>query len=89
MLDRSERQFRRWEAGDQEMPAAAWRPLRLTCGYPYPLDFTTTVELDVEPTCGWNATRDQNRGTIERGDTVYLQPIEEPTGASTASIEYN
>jgi transcriptional regulator with XRE-family HTH domain len=74
LLEVSERQFQRWEAGDQEMPSAAWRLFKLTCGYRFPVDFAIATER----TRGWDPGRDRQRDTIEQGDTVYLQAIEGP-----------
>jgi hypothetical protein len=65
-------------SNDVEMPSAAFRLFRLTCGYRYPVDFATATELDINPTCGWDPDCDLPRDTIERGDTVHLQPLDGP-----------
>jgi hypothetical protein len=65
LLDVSERPFRRWEAGAQEIPSAAWCLFRLTCGDRYPLGATTAVEPGVEPTCGPDVTHDLKCETNE------------------------
>ena len=67
------RQVQRWEAGEQSMPPATWRFLKM-CGHRLPADFTVPE--------GW-ITRGRNekdavRDTIEQGDFVHLQPVVGP-----------
>ncbi|MBW5284189.1 helix-turn-helix domain-containing protein [Burkholderia gladioli] len=64
------RQVQRWEAGDAKMPAAAWQLLRRVWGF----RGSTDLERAAHPSRGWDALRDSERDTIERGDVVELQP---------------
>lgn len=69
------RQVQRWEAGEAEMPLAAWLLLRRSWGYRFPVDFERVPDGF---TRGWDISRDAPRDTIERGDVVQLQPIDGP-----------
>jgi transcriptional regulator with XRE-family HTH domain len=74
VLDVGLRQVQRWEAGEQAMPAATWRFLKMS-GHRLPVDFTVPAG---GITRSWNMERDTPRETIERGDFVHLQPVVGP-----------
>lgn len=77
------RQVQRWEAGQAEMPIAAWLLLRRSWGYRFPSDFERVTGI----TRGWDTGRDTPRETIERGDVVELQPVDGPRLRATVCLD--
>ncbi|MGU7843808.1 hypothetical protein ACV22V_30625 [Burkholderia sp. AW33-5] len=77
------RQVQRWEAGEAEMPVAAWQLLRREWGTRFREDFTTVPA----PTWGWDTQRDVRRHTIECGDVVHLQAIAGPLIVATVCAD--
>ncbi|WP_234745276.1 helix-turn-helix domain-containing protein [Burkholderia sp. WTPI3] len=83
LLNLTERQYQRFEAGDSKMPLGTWKLLRSVWGSRHPIDF----EVVTESTRGWDTRRDTRRDTIERGDVVELQPIVGPLLRATVCMD--
>ncbi|KVF24149.1 hypothetical protein WJ07_14280 [Burkholderia vietnamiensis] len=83
LLNLTERQYQRFEAGDSEMPLGTWNLLQRVWGKRHPIDF----EVATESTRGWDTRRDSRRDTIERGDVVELQPIVGPLLRATVCLD--
>ncbi|EKS9798933.1 helix-turn-helix domain-containing protein [Burkholderia cepacia] len=77
------RQVQRWEAGQGTMPVASWQLLCREWGTRFRGDFTTAPA----PSWGWDAQRDVQRSTIERGDVVQLQAIAGPLIQATVCVD--
>ncbi|HDR8962074.1 helix-turn-helix domain-containing protein [Burkholderia vietnamiensis] len=82
LLNLTERQYQRFEAGDSDMPLATWELLLRVWGARHPIDFMQVVD---GPTRGWNTLRDAERDTIQPGDVVTLQPMVGPLVRATVT----
>jgi len=72
----SERQFQRWEAGEQDMPPGVWRTFTMSCGQRFPADFEVAI---YSATRGWDMERDMRRDSLLEGDRVHLRSIQHGT----------
>ncbi|WP_218921205.1 helix-turn-helix transcriptional regulator [Burkholderia sp. ABCPW 11] len=82
LLNLTERQYQRFEAGDSDMPLATWELLLRVWGARHPIDFMQVVD---GPTRGWDTLRDAERDTIQPGDVVTLQPMVGPLVRATVT----